>query len=205
MPQSTSGSDRAGPALQPVPFPDLSRMEPVVQQQLSDARSSLEARLKQPGATNQQLSEHFGSLGNLYHTYVVLEAAAACYRNAHALEPEEFRWPYYLGKVYEEGKLAEAAASLRAALAIRPDDPAAQLSLAEVLLDQNDRQSARAPLFQSAGSGQQLGSSSGWTGKMRRGSGRFLESGRVLSSSTENSARRLEPALPVGDGLSETG
>jgi tetratricopeptide (TPR) repeat protein len=49
------------------------------------------------------------------------ELAAAWYERAHQLDPEAFRWLYYLGSLQIlQGKRAEATATLRAALNLDP-------------------------------------------------------------------------------------
>ena len=58
-----------------------------------------------------------------------------CYRRAHLLDAQSFRWLYYLGWVQAaQGRHEDAVANLRGALALKPDDVPAQLRLAESLL-----------------------------------------------------------------------
>jgi tetratricopeptide (TPR) repeat protein len=60
----------------------------------------------------------FGTAARHYQAYAMFGPAEACYRNAAALAPGDFRWPYLLGVVLQEtGRLEESAASLAAALA----------------------------------------------------------------------------------------
>src|SRR5207244_4473351 len=62
------------------------------------------------------------------------EAAATCYLRAHRLDPQSFRWAYYLGwQRAADGRHAEAVAALRDALQRDRDYLPARLKLAESL------------------------------------------------------------------------
>ena len=83
-----------------IPYPSMERLDEAVQHQLTERREALEAALAKPGAKPGEHSIAYGEAGMLFHAYNFLDAAEACYHNAEILEPEEFRWPYYLGHVY---------------------------------------------------------------------------------------------------------
>jgi len=103
--------------LVPVPRPALGRMEPVVAKQLADIRAKLDKAIARGNATGPL----FGETGRVYHAYLIVDAAEACYRNAEILEPTEFQWPYLLGVLQQDdNRLDDAAASLERALA-RPE------------------------------------------------------------------------------------
>jgi tetratricopeptide (TPR) repeat protein len=107
------GPQVVAPALLALPRPDLGAMEPALATRLRAAREELDARIAEGTATGAL----FGHSGRLYHAHGLVEAAAACYRNAALLEPQEFRWPYLLGVLFQENfRLDEAAASLSRAL-----------------------------------------------------------------------------------------
>jgi len=134
-------------SLESVHFPDTTRLDPAVQQQLAESQAALRSLLEKPATPERELSEAYGSLGKLYHAYQLMEAAGGCYRNAQMLAPQDFRWIYYLGRLYQsEGRLADSAASFQKALAIRPNDEAAQTGLAEVYMAQ-DRLDDAEPLY----------------------------------------------------------
>jgi len=76
------------PAPVHVPDPDLSGMEPQVVRGLAAARDDVLAR--------PELGQAWGELGSLYDAHLLTDLAEVCYRQAHALAPDEFRWVYLL-------------------------------------------------------------------------------------------------------------
>ncbi|MEE8523212.1 MAG: tetratricopeptide repeat protein [Thermoanaerobaculia bacterium] len=115
-----------------VTVPDLTAVEEVVVGQLEDARSKLDSELAR-SSDRRRIANAFGGLGELYHAYEI--PAAACYANAHRLDPESFLWPYYLGVVRQAaGDFKAAATSFEKALALRPNDAPTRQRLGEVLL-----------------------------------------------------------------------
>jgi len=138
------------PALPPVALPDLSRMEPSVQQQLRDRSAALTAKIENAGTPPGDLAESYGQVGNLLLAAEYREAAEAYYLHAQALAPNDMRWPYYLGHVYRlRGELAKSAASFGRALQLQPNDIASLVWLGDVHLDQGKPELAD-PLFTQA-------------------------------------------------------
>ena len=75
-----------------------------------------------------------GRLGMLFHAHNLFEEAEACYKRAHLLDPNVFRWAYYLALVQlGGGNVEEAASTLRLALRLDPDYFPAQIRLGECL------------------------------------------------------------------------
>jgi tetratricopeptide (TPR) repeat protein len=67
--------------------------------------------------------------------YEQFDSAEVCYRRAHLLDMRSFRWLYYLASVQAaQGRHEDAAATLEAALRLKPDDLPSQLRLAESLV-----------------------------------------------------------------------
>lgn len=133
----------AAAALVPVPFPSLEGLEAPVAAQLADVRTRLEAAARAHTAD----AALYGLAGQHYQAYDLHAAAEACYRNAEALAPGDFRWPYLLGLSFEQsGRLDEAAAAFTRALA--PDDKyyPAFLHLANVELERGRLEAAAAAL-----------------------------------------------------------
>jgi tetratricopeptide (TPR) repeat protein len=142
----------------PCVLPDLTRMEPSVQQQMREAQALLEkASPLAPGsaangggsstASGIELAHASGAVGNLLLAAQYIDAAEGCYLNAQALAPTEARWPYYLGHVYKtRGDLAAAAQSFERVLALQPEDVATLVWLGHVRLDQGRPEDAE-PLF----------------------------------------------------------
>jgi tetratricopeptide (TPR) repeat protein len=98
-----------------VPDVSLDGLDAVVARQLAEVRRRLESADATAGGARGAAG--FGEAGRHYHAYDMFAPAEACYRNAAALAPEDFRWPYLLGVLQQDaGRLEEAAASLGRAL-----------------------------------------------------------------------------------------
>ena len=79
-------------------------------------------------------AEANGRMGMMLHAHQRYEFAEPFYSRARLLDPDSFSWAYYLGIIQGRlGKPAEAAASLRLATKLKPDDLPAQMALAEAL------------------------------------------------------------------------
>jgi len=115
-----------------MPVPDVPRLDatsflPAIRDQVHQAYEAARA--------NQNDAEASGKLGMVLDAYEQYDAAIICYQRAHLLDPRAFRWLYYLGWVQAaQGRDEEAAASLGAALALKPDDLPARLRLTASLL-----------------------------------------------------------------------
>jgi tetratricopeptide (TPR) repeat protein len=130
-----AGSAAATAALEPVPFPPMTEMEPAVRAQLEGVKRQVD---EAPTATS------FGACGQAYLVYDLVDPAAACLRNAERLDPREPRWPYYLGRVAAaRGELAVAAEAFERARALAPAAPAPLLRLAETALARGNTAEAR--------------------------------------------------------------
>ena len=97
----------AGPEILPVPIPEnLPQMDPPVQQQFHDLKAELEKASNRKDRSRAQ-----GKLGQWFHAYQMLRSATVAYGNARQLDPDEIRWPYYLGVVHQRlGELETARA-----------------------------------------------------------------------------------------------
>jgi tetratricopeptide (TPR) repeat protein len=118
--------------LTPVVAPDLAGLDTVVADQLKQAREEMETVIADPTADVDRLAAAYGTLGQLYHAYELLDAAESCYLNASYLSPQNFRWVHLLADVARlEGDLEEAAARYEAAWSLQPYDFAALVRLGE--------------------------------------------------------------------------
>jgi tetratricopeptide (TPR) repeat protein len=134
---------RAG--LLPVHAPDLKALEADVREQLQSLQNSVVAASNDRKLTDDKLGEAYGSLGQAYHTYSLLPQAEECYRNAHRLSPEDFRWSYLLASILHAGGRAEEATTYyELALKQRPDYQPAAVNLGNIYLRQNRLDEARA-------------------------------------------------------------
>ncbi len=143
----------AGPLTAAVPQPPLGELEPAIRSQLTARRAALDrllVRLPPPSAAERAAG--YGELGKAYFLYHLNEAAAACFAEASALAPTDFRWPYYRGVAAEElHQEEEAAAAFRAALAAQPSYAPALLRLARLEIAAERPEPAAALLARAVG------------------------------------------------------
>lgn len=133
-----------------VPPPDLSQVEERVRSELKAAATEFSKMAAIADISDRELGSAYGELGGVYHAHHIDDAAAACYRNAEQLAPQEFRWPYLLGYLYQgQGRLEKAAAAYRRAQAVHPDYQPLHLRLADAYISLNQPERAR-PLLQPA-------------------------------------------------------
>lgn len=108
-----------GAGLEDVPRPALDVYEPGVRDALAAGLETFDAGLAS-AEDNVGRAEAWGGLGMLYQAHHLQSLAAACYTNAAALAPEDFRWHYLAGFVQQELGHWDAA--------LRRYDRAAELS-----------------------------------------------------------------------------
>jgi tetratricopeptide (TPR) repeat protein len=141
----------AGRNLLAAPLPDLSRVDAGVQAQVRGRYETL-TRALSDRADAPELASAFGQYGMVLQAAEFYDVAEPCYLNAQKLEPDEVRWPYYLGGLYKSrGETDKAEAAYKQALALRPDDLATLVWLGRLHLDQG-RPEAAEPLFVKANS-----------------------------------------------------
>ncbi len=139
----------AGRVLLPIPAQDLNALEPAVKTQISTGQADLDKAIN-ANLSDDLLGEAFGEIGQMYHAYKLFAAAEACYRNAQTLLPKDYRWPHYLGYVYQNsGKPEQAVSSFQTALAQKPDYAPAMIGAARNYLKLNQSDKAE-PLFKQA-------------------------------------------------------
>ena len=121
----------------PLPSVNLDGMAPDAAAAIRTARERAAQRAGQADAS--------GTLGTVLQAYGLHEESVACYRRAEALEPGDWRWPYYLGSVHAElGRYREAAVCFRRASVLEPGSVAARIHLGNTLLrDGRPRESRR--------------------------------------------------------------
>jgi tetratricopeptide (TPR) repeat protein len=118
--------------------PDLANAEESVREQVTGLQNALAAAAKNPATSAAALSEAYGQLGEIYHAYSLFAPARACYLNANALAPKDFRWIYLPAKLdQQEGRYEDAVRRYRIALALRPDYAAALVNLGNIFLELN--------------------------------------------------------------------
>lgn len=133
----TAAPDAASGPPAGIPHPDLAELEPPLAREIEARKTGLDALLVDADATAAARARAFGELGRLYQAHRLLEAARACYAEAHALAPESFDWAYYLGVLAAgSGDVEAAASAFRHALDLRPDDAPALVRLADLEVEQ---------------------------------------------------------------------
>ncbi len=114
-------------------FPELPELS------LDHVPRDVRERLRQAYETarnNSRDATSNGHLGMILQAYDQHESAEACYRRARVLEPNVFRWAYYLGVVQATlRKHGEAARNLRDASQLDPGYVPARLQLARSLFE----------------------------------------------------------------------
>jgi tetratricopeptide (TPR) repeat protein len=120
------------PALLPITLPDLSRLDPPVQQQVKERFDELQGT-----HDSSTIAERYGRYGMILQAAEFFDAAEPSYLNAQKLAPDDVRWPYYLANLYKSrGETDKAEASFKRALELQPDDVATLIWLGRLELDE---------------------------------------------------------------------
>lgn len=128
-------TDAGAQSLQEINLPDLSSLHPSVQKQLTQVYTTLVERLKADSPPEVR-ADAFGELGKRFMVTRFNDEAERSFRNAEALAPRDFRWPYYLGHILRNnGDLSGAAETFERARLLRPADFPTLVWLARVYLD----------------------------------------------------------------------
>jgi tetratricopeptide (TPR) repeat protein len=125
-------------------WPDLTKLEAGVREQVTTLQSELTATAKDPHASDAALSEAYGRLAQIYHAYSLTSPARECYLNASVLAPKSFQWIYLLAKLdQQEGRFDDAIRRYQSARTLRPDYVAAYVNLGNIFLELNRLDDAR--------------------------------------------------------------
>ena len=137
-PAKSTGPPRPQNELLPLSLPDLTKLEPEVRDQLLTFQASLSTVLKDPSATRSTLAEAYGTMGQIYHAYLLTLPASECYANARLLAPRDFRWVYLLGKIEQrEDRVDAAIQRFVEARTLRPDYVPVHVNLGNIFLQMN--------------------------------------------------------------------
>ncbi|MGH9933056.1 MAG: tetratricopeptide repeat protein [Pyrinomonadaceae bacterium] len=121
--------------LVPVHWPDLTKLEADVREQLASLRDTLAAAARDPTTTAAMLSEAYGVMGQVYQAYSLFAPARECYLNAGTLAPKDFRWVYLLARLdQQEDRVDQALRRFRIASALRRDYVAVPVNLGNIYL-----------------------------------------------------------------------
>ena len=147
-PQRTAQDDNVLPppksTLVPLHWPDLTKLETDVREQLVSAQNALTAAARDPGTPDAALSEAYGMTGQIYQAYSLNSPARECYLNASRLTPQDFRWVYLLGKLDQQEDLTDdAIRRYRIARTLRPEYVAVPVNLGNIYLQLNRMEDAK--------------------------------------------------------------
>lgn len=130
--------------LVPLHWPDVTKLEADVREQLMLLQTALAATVKNPKTTEAALSDGYGMMGEIYQAYSLNSPARECYLNASRLTPNEFRWVYLLGKLDQQEDLPDdAIRRYRIARALRPEYVAVPANLGNIYLQLNRMEDAK--------------------------------------------------------------
>lgn len=136
--------------LLPIPLPQLKRLDQQVAEQIISFQQSFIDLLARADASDAELVNGYGMLGQLYHAYEMFGSAENCYLNSIHLTPEEYSWYHLLASVYQKvGRLSEAAQNYKSVREIQPDYVASAANLGFIYIQLNQLDDARKE-FQSA-------------------------------------------------------
>lgn len=126
---------RPGPLLEPVPHPALDPIDAAARDQIRQAIQQLDDVTADGRAADRAVA--YGELGRIYQAYDFDEAARVAFANAVSLEPDTFRWRYYLGSLeLDEGRTEAGRRQLERALELRPSDGPTLRRLGRAALDE---------------------------------------------------------------------
>lgn len=127
-------------------LPDLSAASSSVRDQLTAKFASVTS-LRNGGATSSDVATGYGDLGLLLLAAGYYDAAETSLSNAATLNPQDVRWPYYLGHVYRlRAEPERAIGAFENARKLRSDDVPTLTWLGEAQLAAGHPESADAPL-----------------------------------------------------------
>src|SRR5882724_865405 len=147
-PQGTAQTDDFLPPpranLLPLHWPDLTKVEPEVREQLASLQAALAATAKNPKTMGTARSEAYGTMGENYQAYSLNAAARECYLNANSLTPQDFRWDYLLAQMDQHEDLTDdAIRRYHTARTLQPEYIAVPVNLGNIYLQLNRLEEAK--------------------------------------------------------------
>ena len=145
--------------LEPLPSPDASRFDSLIQEQIAKVQAEVEDAPLDPSANVR--------LGMVYHAQSLLAAARVCYRRAIALVPDDFEAQYFLALACEQAGDVEAAlAACQRATDLDPSYAPAWLLLGKIRWSRNELDQAEAIFARLAGEDLRLAAAHYWRGRV---------------------------------------
>lgn len=144
-----SSKTQAEQVRRPLSLPGLEGLDPAARAQLQDQYAYVQA-LSDRQEADTTVGKAYGEFGQLLLAYEYDDDAEPALLNAGTLIPNDVRWPYYLGYLYQRATRLEAAARwYERVLALQPEDVPTHIRLAEVYRDLG-REAEAATLLQEA-------------------------------------------------------
>jgi len=142
-PSSQSNDPDAISALLDISYPDLAKLEPNAKTALDEMRTQLDQLLQAKDTPNSTLGLAFGKMGTLYFTNRFMQEALNCYRNAAFLQPDAYRWRYYLGRLHlEDQRTSEAQTALEKTLELQPKHTPSKVLLGQLAMARGEKETA---------------------------------------------------------------
>ncbi len=105
-----------------VHHPELKGLEKDVSEQIISFQETLLEATKTTPTTREKLSDSYGTMGEIYHAYSLLEPAKESYINASRLSPKNFKWLHLLGKLsFQQNDYYDAIDYFKKSQNLRPD------------------------------------------------------------------------------------
>jgi tetratricopeptide (TPR) repeat protein len=122
--------------LLPVTLPELTRLDPGVQNQVRERYDTLKAAMDSSSTPIADLASSYGQYGMVLQAAEFFDVAEPSYLDAQKLAPDDVRWPYYLANLYKSrGDTDKAEAAFKRALELQPNDLATLIWLGRLELD----------------------------------------------------------------------
>ena len=121
-----------------------SSLEPAVAEHIQSLEASTAALVREK-ASADRVAAAYGLLGQAYHAYSLAPSAEASYLEAHRLAPNDFRWPYLLGYLFQQqNKADDALAYYAVAKTLRAEYAPLSVNVGNLQLRQNRIDEAQA-------------------------------------------------------------
>ena len=135
--------------LTPVVLPELSQLSASIQDQIRTQYDRVVQLRDSDGESLVALGSAHGELGMILMATNLDATATDAFLHAHAQDPDELRWPYYLAQLLRENGDTDGAIEFyRRSLRLDPAYLAAQVWLGEVYLDASRSEEAEASFRQ---------------------------------------------------------
>jgi tetratricopeptide (TPR) repeat protein len=125
-----------GQSMPPLPVLPFDTLDSSIRDQIRDVYDAARKSPEDAGAN--------GRLGMILFAYEQYEFARPCFERARAFSPNEMRWAYFLGRIFETlRKYDEGARAMREALHLDPGYLPAELKLGEYLFESGNPEESR--------------------------------------------------------------